>query len=119
MGIPEKHQIRLPSDTFFVSETQVLRPHTSAHQTELMRMGKEAFLCAGDVYRRDEIDQSHYPAFHQMEGVLILPDTREDGQPTSVADAEAHLKSTLEGLVRALFGDVEMRFVDAYFPFTD
>ena len=35
----------------------------------LMREGNEAFLCTGDVYRRDEIDASHFPAFHQMEGV--------------------------------------------------
>ncbi len=36
-----------------------------AHQTELLRQGSTKFLCTGDVYRRDEIDASHYPAFHQ------------------------------------------------------
>lgn len=44
----------------------------SAHQTELLKSGLRKFLCTGDVYRRDEIDASHYPAFHQMEGVKIL-----------------------------------------------
>jgi phenylalanyl-tRNA synthetase alpha subunit len=45
---------------------QVLRTHTSAHQTELLRQGVDAFLCSGDVFRRDEIDATHYPVFHQV-----------------------------------------------------
>ena len=65
------HPGRLPSDTYYVSRpggrevsasTDVLlRTHTSAHQSQLLRDGKEAFLCTGDVYRRDEIDASHFP----------------------------------------------------------
>ena len=47
------------------STDRLLRTHTSAHQSTLMKSGKEAFLCTGDVYRRDEIDASHFPAFHQ------------------------------------------------------
>ena len=54
-----------PLRSYYVSSEQVLRTHTSAHQSALMREGKEAFLCTGDVYRRDEIDASHFPAFHQ------------------------------------------------------
>lgn len=50
----------------------MLRAHTSAHQRELVRAGLDAFLVAGDVYRRDEIDASHYPVFHQMEGVRLF-----------------------------------------------
>lgn len=50
----------------------MLRAHTSAHQRELVRSGLDAFLVAGDVYRRDEIDTSHYPVFHQMEGVRLF-----------------------------------------------
>lgn len=50
----------------------MLRAHTSAHQRELVRSGLDAFLLAGDVYRRDEIDTSHYPVFHQMEGVRLF-----------------------------------------------
>lgn len=51
----------------------MLRTHTSAHQTQFISLGIEAFLSTGDVYRRDEIDASHYPVFHQMEGVRIFP----------------------------------------------
>lgn len=50
----------------------MLRAHTSAHQRELVSSGLDAFLLAGDVYRRDEIDASHYPVFHQMEAVRLF-----------------------------------------------
>lgn len=56
------------------SRQTMLRAHTSAHQRELVRSGLDAFLLAGDVYRRDEIDASHYPVFHQMEGVRLFSD---------------------------------------------
>ena len=42
------------------------RAHTSAHQTELIRMGLDNFLVCGDVYRRDAVDRTHYPVFHQV-----------------------------------------------------
>ena len=56
----------------WMSRRTMLRAHTSAHQRELVRSGLDAFLLAGDVYRRDEIDASHYPVFHQMEGVRLF-----------------------------------------------
>lgn len=52
----------------------VLRCHTSAHQTQLLRAGEPGFLVVGDVYRRDTVDQTHYPVFHQMEGVRVFTD---------------------------------------------
>ena len=57
---------RSPSDTFYVDGERLLRCHTSAHQNELLRQGNESFLCTGDVYRRDTVDASHYPVFHQV-----------------------------------------------------
>ena len=120
---PDDHVSRSPSDTYYVDSKRVLRTHTSAHQTELMREGKSAFLCTGDVYRRDEIDSSHYPVFHQMEGVKIFdPAELPNANPNSDESVEyvkTDLKRHLEGMVQAVFGDVEMRWVDAYFPFTD
>lgn len=56
------------------TDTEVLRTHTSAHQSTLISGGEAAFICTGDVYRRDEIDATHYPVFHQMEGVRIFQD---------------------------------------------
>ena len=106
---------RNKSDTYYVSEDRVLRTHTSAHQTELMREGKKAFLCTGDVYRRDEIDSSHYPVFHQMEGVKIfepseLPNPENPTDGSNVKYIEDDLKDHLEGMVQALFGpNIETR----------
>lgn len=62
----------------------MLRAHTSAHQRELVRAGLDAFLLAGDVYRRDEIDASHYPVFHQMEGVRLFSDREVGRRPRPV-----------------------------------
>lgn len=117
---PADHVSRSPSDTFYLDEQHLLRCHTSAHQTQVLRAGHSAFLVAGDVYRRDEIDRTHYPVFHQMEGVRVW---RRDELPVDAGAAQEavvqDLKDTLEGLARRLFGDVPMRWVDAYFPFTD
>ncbi|CAM9442286.1 unnamed protein product, partial [Scytosiphon promiscuus] len=109
--IPPDHVSRQPSDTYYVDARRVLRCHTSAHQTALLRQGEDHFLVCGDVYRRDEVDSTHYPVFHQMEGVRVLNDEEEI--------ASMDLKRGLEGLATSLFGDVEMRWVDAYFPFTN
>jgi len=79
---------------------------------KLLKEGKRAFLVTGDVYRRDSIDNTHYPIFHQLDGVRVFP------EGISCAHIEADLKDALEGLVKHLFGDVKTRWVDAYFPFT-
>lgn len=122
----------------------MLRAHTSAHQRELVSSGLDAFLLAGDVYRRDEIDASHYPVFHQMEGVRLFsnyelfsqvqhsedlslfetggrrtPHKQETHSLEAVKLLEFNLKHTLTRLVTHLFGqDLEVRWVDCYFPFT-
>lgn len=64
--VEKDHISRKPSDTYYLSDTHLLRTHTSAHQSQFIREGISAFLCCGDVYRRDEIDASHYPVFHQV-----------------------------------------------------
>lgn len=70
--IPKDHPSRKKGDNYYLNHNTMLRAHTSAHQTELVRSGLDAFLAVGDVYRRDEIDASHYPVFHQMEGVRLF-----------------------------------------------
>jgi phenylalanyl-tRNA synthetase alpha chain len=101
----------------------VLRTHTSAHQVDLLRPDqgqrrRDKFLATGDVYRRDEIDKSHYPIFHQMEGVKMFETTNIESAD-DIAMVERDLKHGLEGMVTKLFGNVEMRWVPAYFPFTN
>ncbi|KAL7438761.1 hypothetical protein ACHAXH_006242 [Discostella pseudostelligera] len=129
LRIPPEHPGRSPSDTYYITDTTLLRTHTSAHQSEHLRSGKsDAFLCAGDVYRRDEIDSSHYPAFHQLEGVRLFPQEEMVGahglsgeEWTSSPECQviaSHLKETLEGLMDHLFGETEKRWSEDYFPFT-
>jgi phenylalanyl-tRNA synthetase alpha chain len=80
----------------------------------LLKARRDPFLVIGDVYRRDAIDRTHYPVFHQCEGVKVFP------PGTPVAEVEKDLKMQLERLCRSLFGaEAEMRWVDAYFPFTE
>lgn len=129
--IPPDHVSRSKSDTYYLdSGSTCLRTHTSAHQVELLQAGFTQFLCTGDVYRRDDIDKSHYPIFHQMEGVKLFSSSTPPGSissnggatksPAALSDEQVlqDLQQTLEGLARHLFGPVECRWVDEYFPFT-
>jgi phenylalanyl-tRNA synthetase alpha chain len=118
--IPENHVSRSDKDTFYVDEDTVLRTHTSAHQNQLLRQEERYFLVTGDVYRRDTVDKTHYPVFHQMEGVWVPPRSKlaDDGL-TARKITVPHLHKTLEGLAKHLFGDVKCRWVDCYFPFTN
>eukprot|EP00697_Spironema_sp_BW2_P015820 gnl/Spiro4/6810_TR3524_c0_g1_i1.p1 gnl/Spiro4/6810_TR3524_c0_g1~~gnl/Spiro4/6810_TR3524_c0_g1_i1.p1 ORF type:complete len:404 (-),score=70.13 gnl/Spiro4/6810_TR3524_c0_g1_i1:41-1252(-) len=116
--IPKDHVSVSKSDTYYIDANRLLRTHTSAHQTELLSRGHRAFLAVGDVYRRDCVDATHYPVFHQMEGVRVF-DERELGSDP-VAFLENDLKNTLSCLVKYLFGpSVPYRWVDTTFPFTD
>lgn len=118
--VPADHVSRSPNDTYYVSKDTVLRCHTSAHQAETLRSGDTAFLVTGDVYRRDSIDATHYPVFHQMEGVRVYSEADWTAAGLAATEfAERELKGALEGLARHLFGNVECRWIDAYFPFTD
>eukprot|EP00968_Pinguiococcus_pyrenoidosus_P002946 scaffold172_cov254-Pinguiococcus_pyrenoidosus.AAC.20 len=118
----QDHVSRSPSDTYYINDELMLRGHTSAHQATLLQNGFDNFLCSGDVYRRDEIDASHYPVFHQMEGVRVFPHLEPAAGSDPVQgnkEVEADLKDALEGMVDAVFGPVEKRWIDAYFPFTE
>eukprot|EP01084_Bolivina_argentea_P087611 158229_1 len=112
--IPIDHPSRNITDTYYVDNNHILRPHTSAHQTEMMRKGLKSFLIVGDCYRKDTIDATHYPIFHQMEGVRIWKKTEMNEN-----DVENDLKLTLNNLVEFLFPGNPYRWNDDYFPFTD
>ena len=126
--IAPDHPGRAPSDTYYVTEATLLRTHTSAHQSQHLRSGVDAFLCSGDVYRRDDIDATHYPAFHQMEGVKLMKPHLVGGangltgeewlQSSECQLVEEDLKKTLEGLMDHLFGPTKKRWSGDYFPFT-
>jgi len=119
--IPKDHVSRHKSDTYYIDDDYLLRTHTSAHQSTLMKESN-IFLCSGDVYRRDEIDRSHYPIFHQMEGVRIFDQdffTQGKTRDAKVSTVAKNLQQTLEGMVNTLFGNAEKRWIEAYFPFTN
>ena len=146
--VPYDHVSRSRRDNYYVDSSHVLRAHTSAHQRDLIRMGFDRFLVTGDSYRRDEIDSTHYPVFHQMEGVRLFnrhelfpasldgpedlslfeeeqslaveTDDKQDVHTmTAVKLTELSLKRTLTDLVKELFGeDTETRWEPDYFPFT-
>ncbi|XP_066580372.1 phenylalanine--tRNA ligase, mitochondrial isoform X1 [Amia ocellicauda] len=141
--IPADHPSRKKGDNYYLNRGHMLRAHTSAHQRDLVHSGLDAFLVAGDVYRRDEIDASHYPVFHQMEGVRLFsnhelfasvvnggelrlfergprtPEKQETHTLEAVKLVEFNLKQTVRKLITQLFGtDLEIRWVDCYFPFT-
>lgn len=144
--IPENHPSRKKSDCYYINSGYLLRAHTTAHQSELMKSGLNNFLIIGDVYRRDEIDRTHYPVFHQVDAVRLK--TKEQlfpndpslslfeegnnvlGTGENVKQAchtleavklmEHELKTTLIGLAKRLFGeDIKCRWVNVYFPFTE
>ncbi|KAM9713031.1 LOW QUALITY PROTEIN: phenylalanine--tRNA ligase, mitochondrial [Menidia menidia] len=130
--IPPGHPSRKRGDNYYLNRAVMLRGHTSAHQAELLRAGLDAFLLAGDVYRRDEVDAHHYPVFHQLEGVRLFnqhelfsgvrggeqlsllerggrrtPEKQETHSLEAVKLLELQLKGTLGTLVEHLFGPGE------------
>lgn len=73
LGFAADHPGRALTDSYYLNKNHMLRTHTSAHEIETFRKGSEKWLLSADVYRRDEIDASHYPVFHQMEGAFVVP----------------------------------------------
>lgn len=72
LGFSADHPGRAKSDTYYVNSDTLLRTHTSAHELETFRENSSpGFLLSADVYRRDEVDRTHYPVFHQMEGARV------------------------------------------------
>jgi phenylalanyl-tRNA synthetase alpha chain len=115
LNIPADHPARGLMDTFHIAPTEasglVLRTHTSPVQarTMLTRTPPIYVVAPGRVYRTDELDATHAPVFHQVEGLVV------DRGITM-----AHLRGTLDHFARAMFGpDARTRFRPHYFPFTE
>jgi phenylalanyl-tRNA synthetase alpha chain len=111
LNTPEAHPSRDPRDTFYVDANAVLRTHTSPSQIRAMetRDPPVYLVSLGRVYRRDTLDATHTPVFHQVEALAI--DRR-----ITLAD----LRGTMETFATAIFGghrDVRMR--TSFFPFTE
>jgi phenylalanyl-tRNA synthetase alpha chain len=111
LNMPPGHPTRSPLHTFFLNGDMILRTETSPSQIHTMEAKPPPvyMVSLGRCYRRDTPDATHYPIFHQVEGLAV-----DEG--ITLAD----LKGTLRHLMRQLFGDeIEARFVTDFFPFTE
>ncbi len=111
LNMPQDHPARDMHDTFFVGKNTVLRTHTSNTQirTMLTRQPPVRVLAPGMVFRKDNLDATHSPVFHQIEGLWI------DERATF-----ADLKGVLKTLAIALFGaEAQIRLRPSFFPFTE
>jgi phenylalanyl-tRNA synthetase alpha chain len=90
---PADHPGRSVTDSYYINKDLMLRTHTSAHEVEVFGQGKTRWLLTADVYRRDEIDGSHYPVFHQMEGARLF--SADASGMRSVEDDNARLSRHL------------------------
>lgn len=111
LNIPAGHPSRDPSDTFYISDDRVLRTHTSPVQVRTMeqRQPPIRIVCPGRVFRRDDLDATHSPMFHQIEGLLVDKDV-----------TFANLKGTLELFHHRFFGEqTRTRLRPSFFPFTE
>ncbi|PPK66786.1 phenylalanine--tRNA ligase subunit alpha [Actinokineospora auranticolor] len=114
LNFKKDHPARTMQDTFYVAPAgsgSVLRTHTSPVQARVLldREPPVYVVCPGRTFRTDELDATHTPVFHQVEGLAV------DKGLTM-----AHLKGTLDAFVKAMFGaDAHVRLRPSFFPFTE
>ncbi len=111
LNIPANHPAKDEQDTFYINNEIVLRTQTSPVQARVMEKGKLPIrmIAPGRVYRSDEVDATHSPCFHQIEGLVI-------DKNITFAD----LKGTLAEFAKKLFGEqTKVKFRPHHFPFTE
>ena len=111
LNIPEGHPAKDEQETFYINKEIVLRTQTSPVQARTMEKGKLPIrmISPGRVFRSDEVDATHSPSFHQVEGLVI-------DKNITFAD----LKGTLAEFARELFGEqTKVKFRPHHFPFTE
>ena len=111
LNVPADHPARDMQDTFFLNPTLLLRSQTSATQIRTMENRKPPIkmVCPGRVFRADEVDATHSPVFHQMEGLVV-------DKGITMCD----LKGVLEQFAHEIYGpDTKVKFRPSFFPFTE
>ncbi|MEG0019041.1 MAG: phenylalanine--tRNA ligase subunit alpha [Oscillospiraceae bacterium] len=111
LNMPKSHPARDTQDTFYITENVLLRTQTSPVQVRTMLKEKPPIriIAPGRVYRADEVDATHSPLFHQIEGLVV-------DENITMAD----LKGTLEIFVKKLYGeDIQVRFRPHHFAYTE
>ena len=110
LNIPEHHPARDMQDTFYLEDGRLLRTHTSPVQIRYLENNPPPVrvIAPGRVYRRDAVDATHSPVFHQVEVLAI-----DEGLDFT------HLRGTVTTFLQRFFGDLPVRFRASYFPFTE
>ena len=111
LNVPADHPARDMQDTFYLAENLLLRTQTSAAQIRTMENRKPPIkiICPGRVYRADEVDATHSPVFHQIEGLVV-------DKNITMCD----LKGVLEQFAHEIYGkETEVKFRPSFFPFTE
>lgn len=111
LNIPEEHPAKDEQDTFYINEKMMLRTSTSPVQVHVMESKKPPIriIAPGRVFRSDEVDATHSPVFHQIEGLVI-------DKNITMGD----LKGALEVFIKELYGEsVKVKFRPHFFPFTE
>ena len=111
LNLPQDHPARDMQDTFYITDNILLRTQTSAAQVRIMEQRKPPIriICPGRVYRADEVDATHSPVFHQVEGLVV-------DKGVTMCD----LKGVLEQFAHEIYGpETKVRFRPSFFPFTE
>ncbi|MBR6509215.1 MAG: phenylalanine--tRNA ligase subunit alpha [Clostridia bacterium] len=111
LNVPADHPARDMQDTFYLAENLLLRTQTSAAQIRTMETRKPPIrvICPGRVFRADEVDATHSPVFHQIEGLVV-------DKGVTMCD----LKGVLEQFAHEIYGsDTKVKFRPSFFPFTE
>lgn len=111
LNLPKDHPARDMQDTFYLAENLLLRSQTSAAQIRVMeqRQPPIRMICPGRVFRADEVDATHSPVFHQVEGLVV-------DKGITLCD----LKGVLEEFAHEIYGpETKIRFRPSFFPFTE
>ena len=111
LNVPKDHPARDMQDTFYLADNIMLRSQTSAAQIRTMEKRKPPIrmICPGRVYRSDDVDATHSPVFHQVEGLVV-------DRGITMCD----LKGTLEQMAKEIYGsDTKVKFRPSFFPFTE
>ena len=111
LNVPADHPARDMQDTFYLADKILLRTQTSAAQIRTMENRKPPIriICPGRVFRSDDVDATHSPVFHQLEGLVV-------DKGVTMCD----LMGVLEQFAHEIYGeDVKVRFRPSFFPFTE
>ncbi len=122
LNTPKDHPSRRETDTYYINKDHILRTQMTVMwpyylrydgiMGKLEKEGELSLMASGIVFRKDEIDRKHFPAFHQIDFLYICKKDKK-------IIAQKDLEEVQSDAVKSIFGDIEFRFLVDSFPFTD